>query len=257
LLTSDPFRGILFTEGTMKILEDLIAALNTQVPVHDIRQGLFHTAVVTRNCGLAATLPKDAMRQAPPLMRRAGDLLDMSALDLAKLSMSESIPEAAVGMATINSLLDVDEKMCVDLNAADLIMKKGAGKRVAIVGHFPFVPRVKEKAAQLWIIEKNPTTDDLDEYAAPAVIPRADVVAVTGTALTNHTLDGLLALCRPDAFVVMLGDTVPVSPLLFEMGVDALSGTLVVDTETVLRCVSQGANYRQIKGIRKVTMMKP
>jgi hypothetical protein len=240
----------------MKILETLIASLNAQAPVYDIRQGLFHTAVVTRNCGLAATLPKDAMRQEPPLMRRAGTLLELSALELAKLSMSDSIPEAAVGIAAINSLLDVDEERCVELNAADLIIEKGAGKRVAIVGHFPFTQKVKEKAAQLWVIEKNPVDDDLDEYAAPNVIPRADVVAVTGTALTNHTLEALLALCRPDAFVVMLGDTVPVTPLLFELGVDALSGTLVVDTETVLRCVSQGANYRQIKGIRKVTMMK-
>lgn len=240
----------------MKILEDLIASLNTESPVYDIRQGLFHTAVVTRNCGLAATLPKDAMRQKPPLMRLAGALLELNALELAKLSMSDSIPEAAVGMAAINSLLDVDEKRCIELNAAELIIEKGAGKRVAIVGHFPFVPRVKEEAAQLWVIEKNPTADDLDEHAAPDVIPDADVVAVTGTALTNHTLEGLLALCRPDAFVVMLGDTVPVSPLLFELGVDALSGTRVVDTETVLRCVSQGANFRQIKGIRKVTMIK-
>ncbi|MFO8089745.1 MAG: DUF364 domain-containing protein [Desulfatiglandaceae bacterium] len=240
----------------MKILEDLIASLNTESPVYDIRQGLFHTAVVTRNCGLAATLPKDAMRQKPPLMRLAGTLLELSALELARLSMSDSIPEAAVGMAAINSLLDVDERMCIELNAAELIIEKGAGKRVAIVGHFPFVPRVKEKASQLWVIEKNPTADDLEEHAAAEVIPRADVVAVTGTALTNHTLEGLLELCRPDAFVVMLGDTVPVSPLLFELGVDALSGTRVVDTEIVLRCVSQGANFRQIKGIRKVTMIK-
>jgi len=240
----------------MNILENLLDSLNTQSPVYDIRQGLFHTAVVTRHCGLAATLPKDSLRQKPPLMPRAGELLELSALELARLSLSDSIPEAAVGMAAINSLLDVDEKRCIERNAADLILEKGAGKRVAIVGHFPFVPRVKETAAQLWVIEKNPAADDLDERAAPEVIPEADVVAVTGTALTNHTLRGLLGLCRPDAFVVLLGDTVPVSPLLFDLGVDALSGTRVVDTETVLRCVSQGANYRQIKGIRKVTMMK-
>ncbi|HHN47414.1 MAG TPA: hypothetical protein ENN08_00505 [Bacteroidales bacterium] len=240
----------------MNILENLIASLDTQSPVYDIRQGIFHTAVVTRHCGLAATLPKDAMRQKPPLMRRPGTLLDLSALELARLAMSDRILEAAVGMAAINSLLDVDEEMCIELNAAELIIEKGAGKRVAIVGHFPFVPRVKEKAAQLWVIEKNPTADDLDEHAASEVIPRADVVAVTGTALTNHTLEGLLTLCRPDSFVVMLGDTVPITPLLFELGVDALSGTRVADTEAVLRCVSQGANFRQIKGIRKLTMIK-
>jgi hypothetical protein len=37
------------------------------------------------------------------------------------------------------------------------------------------------------------------------LVPQADVVAITGTALINHTLDGLLALCRSDALVMVLG----------------------------------------------------
>jgi hypothetical protein len=196
------------------------------------------------------------MRQEPPLMRTPGALLDRSTLELAELALSDRILEAAVGMAAINSLLDVNESMCIEMNAAEIIIEKGTGKRIAVVGHFPFVKRLREKAARLWVIEKNPTEGDLDEHAASEVIPDADVVAVTGTALTNHTLEGLLALCRSDSFVVMLGDTVPLSPLLFDLGVDALSGTRVADTETVLRCVSQGANFRQIKGIRKLTMLK-
>lgn len=54
----------------------------------------------------------------------------------------------------------------------------------------------------------------------------------------------------------MLGDTVPMCPLLFDYGVDALSGTRVVDPEVALRCVSQGANFRQIRGIARLTMEK-
>jgi uncharacterized protein (DUF4213/DUF364 family) len=56
--------------------------------------------------------------------------------------------------------------------------------------------------------------------------------------------------------VVMLGDTVPLSPVLFDYGVDALSGTRVVDPDLALRCVSQGANFRQIKGVKRLTMTK-
>jgi len=54
----------------------------------------------------------------------------------------------------------------------------------------------------------------------------------------------------------MLGDTVPLSPVLFEYGVDALSGTRVFDADLALRCVSQGGNFRQIKGTRRLTMTK-
>ncbi|MBU2497646.1 MAG: DUF364 domain-containing protein [Proteobacteria bacterium] len=240
----------------MKILDDLISPLNLDAPVREIRQGVFHTGVLTRHCGLAATLPRDALRQEPPLVKEAGFLLDKAPTELLMLVYSESILEAAIGMAAINSLIEIDEDSCVELNAAELILEKGEGKRVAIVGHFPFVPRVRQQARELWIIEKNPKRGDFTEADADCLIPLADVVAITGTALTNHTLESLLKLCDPKAYVIMLGDTVPLCPILFDYGVDALSGTKVVDTELALRCVSQGANFRQIKGTRRLTMVK-
>ena len=240
----------------MKILDDLISSLDLDAPLKDIRQGVFHTAVVTRNCGLAATLPRDALRQSPPLVREPGGLLLKQPGELVRMAYSESILEAAIGMAAINSLLKIDETSCLELNAAELILAKGMNKRVAIVGHFPFVHRVREKAEELWVIEKNPQEGDLEEVQAEQVIPLADVVAVTGTSLTNHTFDELMALCRPDAFVVLLGDTTPLSPVIFDYGVDAVSGTKVVNQESVLQCISQGANFRQIRGTRLLTLLK-
>jgi uncharacterized protein (DUF4213/DUF364 family) len=124
------------------------------------------------------------------------------------------------------------------------------------VGHFPFVPKVREVAAQLWVIEKNPKAGDVCETEGDSLIPRADLVAITGTALTNHTLDHLLELCSPAAYVIILGDTAPLSPVLFDYGVNAVSGTQVVDPALALRCVSEGANFRQIRGTRRLTMMK-
>jgi hypothetical protein len=142
----------------------------------------------------------------------------------------------------------------VELNAAELILQKGEGRNVAVVGHFPFLPRVREKARQLWVIEKNPKEGDFPEHAADALIPQADVVGITGTALANHTLEHLLALCSPSAYVVLLGDTAPLSPLFFDYGVDAVCGTVVIDVELSLRCVSQGATFRQIKGAKRLAL---
>lgn len=240
----------------MRILDDLLSGLKPDEAVRDIRQGLFHTAVITRHCGLAATLPRDSLRQEPPLVREAGLLLKKSALELARMCYSESIPEAAIGMAAINSMLDVDEKRCQVLNARELIMQKGSGKAVAIVGHFPFVPQLRREVKDLWVMEMNPREGDLPESRSEELIPRADVVAITGTAFTNHTIDRLLALCSPEAYVVVLGDTAPLSPVLFEHRVDAVSGTRVIDPDLALRCVSEGATYRQIQGIRQLTMTK-
>lgn len=241
----------------MKMLDHLLSLLDLDAPVRDIRQGVFHTAVVTRSCGLAATLPRDALRQSPPLVREPGTLLDRGAEDLARLAYSDSILEAAVGMAAINSLLEVDEGSCVERNAAELVLERGSGRRVAIVGHFPFIPKVRERAEALWVVENNPREGDVTYAQAEEALPGAHVVAITGTSLTNHTLEHLLDLCDPSAFVILLGDTAPLSPVLFEYGVDAVCGTRVADTELALRCVSQGANFRQIRGTRRLTLMNP
>jgi uncharacterized protein (DUF4213/DUF364 family) len=240
----------------MKILTDLISALDLEARVKDVRQGVFHTGVITRNCGLASTLPRDALLQERPLVKEPGSLVHKSALELVQMAHSESLLEAAIGMATINSLIPIDLESCVELNARDLIAEKGQGKRIAIVGHFPFIPKVRDIARELWVIEKNPQEDDFTEEEAENLIPRADVVGITGTAFTNHTLEHLLDLCHPNAYVVVLGDTTPLSPFLFDYGVNAISGTRVVDPELALRCVSEGANYRQIRGVKRLTMMK-
>jgi len=240
----------------MKLLSDIISSLDLNAKARDIRQGIFHTAVLTRTCGLAATLPRDALRQNPPLVKEPGSLLEKSVSELARMAFSESILEAAIGMATVNSLLEIDEDRCVELNAQDLIAEKGAGKRIAIIGHFPFIPLLKQQAREVWVIEKNPQKGDLSEDQAEEVIPRADVVGITGTSLTNHTFEGLLKLFSPRAYVVMLGDTTPLSPVLFDYGVHAASGTRVVNIEQALRCVSQGATFRQIRGAKRLTIVK-
>lgn len=240
----------------MKILEDIIASLDHDTDVRDIRLGLFHTGILTRNCGLAATLPRDALKQSPPLVKSPGDLLDKSALELSRMAFSDSIPEAAIGMATINSLLDIDESNCVELNARDLILKRGRNKKIAIVGHFPFISKVRDIAGEVWVIEKNPHPGDFPENEAENLIQEADLVAITGTAITNHTIEHLLDLKKDKAFVIVLGDSAILSQILFDYGIDAISGTKVIDHELALRCVSQGANFRQIKGTRRLTMIK-
>ena len=247
----------------MSLIDDLLATL-PDVSVQDVRVGAFWTAVVVevegrRRCGLASTLRDDDHHHgggAP--VRDAGRLTDRSALELAALARSERPTEAAIGVAAINALLPPHREQWVDLNAEEVIARRGAGKDVALVGHFPFIPRLRQRVGQLWVLEQQPRGEDLPAEAASQVIPQADVVAVTGTTVINHTIDRLLTLCRPKALVLMLGPSTPLSPVLFEHGVDILSGAVVEDVESVLRAVSQGAYFRQVhrQGVRLVTMEK-
>ncbi len=240
----------------MNLLRDILSSLNYDTNVRDIRLGLFHTGVLTRNCGLAATLPRDALKQEPPIMKEPGTLLEKTPEDLCRMVFSKSVPEAAIGMAAINSLLEVDESKCVELNARELIIEKGRGKNIAMIGHFPFIPKLREIAKELWVIEKNPQPGDYPEEEAKNLIPAADVLAVTGTAITNHTMEDLLKLKGKDTFVIALGDSAILSSILFDYGIDAISGTVVADHESALKCVSQGANFRQINGLKRMTMVK-
>jgi uncharacterized protein (DUF4213/DUF364 family) len=246
----------------MKLIDELLATL-PDGPVRDVRIGAFWTAVVVEVmgqpcCGLASTLRDDDNHHhgGGPAVRDAGLLLPRSAQHLAGLAHSPHPMEAAIGMAAINALLPRQEEQWLDLNAGEVIAQHGAGKRVALVGHFPFIPQLREQVGVLWVLEQRPAGEDLPAEAAAEVIPRADVVAITGTTLLNHTFEGLMTLCRREALVLVLGPSTPLSPIMFEHGIHILSGAVVEDVEAVLWAVSQGANFQQIHqhGVRLVTM---
>jgi uncharacterized protein (DUF4213/DUF364 family) len=240
-------------------IEALLKNLKTDAPVRQVLVGAFWTAVVLDTdpprCGLASTLRAETHHEGPPVPR-AGRLLEHSGRELATWLRSPRILEASIGMAAFNALLDVDEAACTEVNAEDVILRRGTGRRVAIVGHFPFVERVRQAAEVCWVLELRPRPGDLSAGQANQVLPQADVVALTGTSLLNHTFDDLVGLCRPEASVVLLGASAPLSPVLFEHGVDAISGTRVVDAPAVLRAVGEGATFRQIPGKRLLTMTR-
>jgi uncharacterized protein (DUF4213/DUF364 family) len=54
----------------------------------------------------------------------------------------------------------------------------------------------------------------------------------------------------------MLGPTTPLSAVLFDYGVDILAGTKVVEPDKTIRSISQGAMFRQVEGVRLVTLAK-
>jgi uncharacterized protein (DUF4213/DUF364 family) len=106
-------------------------------------------------------------------------------------------------------------------------------------------------------MEQNPYGDDLPEEAAQDYVPRGDVVAITGTAFINHTIETLLPLCRQDALIMILGPSTPLVPLLFDRGISYLSGSRVVDASAAQLTIQQGAGFPQVKGVQVVTMVKP
>ena len=226
---------------------------------HDVRVGVHWTAVVVETagrlaCGLAATqMPAE---HEGPTVADAGRLIEHTGIELAGLIRSNNPTEASIGLAAINALLPASPTAWGNVNAGELLADLGAGKRVAVVGHFPFVADLRERVGALSVLELQPRPGDLPASVAAEVVPEADVLAITATTLINHTFDGLMALRRPDALVMLLGPSTPLTPLLFDYGVDLLSGAIVENVDAVLAAVSQGAGFRQIHraGVRLVTL---
>ena len=240
-------------------VDTLLDSIRADSPIQQILVGAHWTAVVLATdpprCGLASTMQGAEHHGGFPV-REAGRLQERSGCELAQLLRSDSTMEAGLGMAAFNALLDVDETALLEANAEQIILEKGTGGNIAVIGHFPFIERVRAAAAECWVLELHPRPGDLPASRAQDVLPRADVVALTGTSLLNHTFDELISLCRPETYVLLLGPSAPLTPLLFEAGVDAISGTKVVEPERVLHTVSQGATFRQIKragGLRLLT----
>ncbi len=239
----------------MNILDDLLNSLEEDAPIRYVLVGVHWTLVCSHRCGLASTLTDHTPYKRTPV-RDVGNLHKKSARDLAEYARSDNPLEASLGVAAINSLLPVDESKAVEINALHVLSEHGKGKNVALVGHFPFIPRLHPMVGQLWVIEQRPAEDDHPAEAAADLIPQADVVAITSSALINHTLDDLLALCRPEALVMMLGPSTPLSPRLFNHRVDILSGSIVLDESAVMRTVGQGASFQQVEGVRLLTFRR-
>jgi uncharacterized protein (DUF4213/DUF364 family) len=244
----------------------LLPTLLGHVPdgeIREVRIGLHWTAVVARvqgkvRCGLCSTLSAPHDHGMHPQVPNAGKLERMTSKQLAAFAVEEENPTlTSVGVATLNALLPAPpENLLVGGNAEQILATHGCGKRVVIVGNFPFIPRLRENVERLDVLELRPREDDLPAQSAPEVIPQAQIVAITSMSLANHTLADLLELCSPEATVLLLGPSTPLSPLLFDFGIDLLSGSLVEAIEPVLKSISQGANFRQVHqaGVRLITI---
>lgn len=245
----------------MALLSDLINTL----PNGDISQviiGLHWTAVVSeieghRHCGLASTFAEKHDHHNAPDVPNAGQLDTSNSLVLASYAQSDSPVMRSVAIAGINSLLPFQNLSLVEQNAEQVIASQGKGKNVVLVGSFPFIPRLKPHVRKLTVLEINPHPGELPETSAHDVIPAADLVAITGMSLINRTFESLLELCSPKALIMLLGPSAPLSPVLFDHGVDLICGSVVTNIEPVLKAVCQGANFRQVHraGVRLVSIV--
>jgi uncharacterized protein len=239
----------------LEILYDLILSLKeNDFQVKSVHTCVFWTAVISKHCGLSSTFRNEGPSHDRGV-RDVGNLTRKTALELAEYAKSETLLEASIGMATINSLIDIDESKCIEKNAFEIILEKGQGKNVAIVGHFPWIPKLREKVKNLWVLEQRVKEGDLPAKDSDRILPQCDVVGITGTSFINHTLEGLLNLCK-EAYVLLIGPTSPLHPILFNYGIDAICGSKIKDPDKLIRSISEGATFKEVTGVKLLTLTK-
>jgi hypothetical protein len=242
----------------MTVIDDLLSDVAPDAPTgppEELAVGLYWTAVVGRHMGLAAT-PTDITCCFAEDVDDVGCLHEWPVSRLAHLLRSAHPLAVTIGMAALNSQIPVDPADGVEWNARDVLLERGRGKTVVTVGHFPFTDALREVAARLHVLELHPTPGDQPAEAAPDFVPQADVIGLTASTLLNGTFETLSKLFPPEALVVMLGPSTPLSRVLFDYGVNILGGALVTDPATALRYVTQGSSLHGVPGLRRFTMVR-
>jgi uncharacterized protein (DUF4213/DUF364 family) len=227
-----------------QIYDELIDLVAPEAVVDDCLVGLHWTLVrVGTGVGTAMTVAEGAHE-----LRLAGTIRGMRARELAERVKSWNLCEASIGLATINAALNTPERVGALLgqpitrqtrvNAFTALRSQLQGRKVAVIGHFPGLEELRD-TCQLSILERRPGPGDLPDPACEYILPDQDYVFITGTTLTNKTLPRLLELSRR-AFVVLVGPSTPLSPVLFRHGIHMLAGTVVIDPGAVWRAAQEG-----------------
>lgn len=237
----------------MTLLEEIVESLPAEpAPVRRVMIGIHWTIVCSRFCGMASTLTGENLPHVN--LAGVGEYQHCTAQELAQLALHGNHLESSIGVAAINSLIDISAMNSVELNAHNWIYENAPGKDIAIVGHFPFVDKVRPLARNLWVLEKNPRPGDISAEEAAPYLEKAEIIAVTGSALVNGSMDEELKMCNPNATIMVLGPSTPLSEAFFRHKVSILSGSQVIDEEKALLTVEQGGSYSQVIGVKRVTI---
>ena len=214
------------------LYDDLIDAIPRDIVVSRAAQGPRWTRVYTESpsCGMAMTM---SATSRPAQMRAEYTGVPLRAI--AQLAKSWNFSEASFGMAALNSYYATpsvaDEHGFALADAPwphifDPFRNAVAGKKVAVIGHFPFAPKALNQAADFYMLERSLNEGDYPDSAAEYILPECDYVFITGSAFVNKTAPRLLELSR-ESFNVVLGPSTPLAPVLLEdYGVSQVTGML-------------------------------
>ncbi len=221
---------------------------NKKTPIKEILIGLTRTMCETEGIGLCM-IPNQFTRTLP----FAGTLVNKPVADLAPWLLSWNSFEARIGMAAINAEINSRSQLMTkgeplspygpgNLAVFEYFLPMILGKRVVIIGRYPNLSRYENKI-DMTIVERYPGPDDLPAPASEYLLPKAEWVFLTATSIANKTFPRLVELAK-DAYLVLMGPTMPWLADFKEFGIDYLAGVSVTDSQVLRPTVAEGGGVR-------------
>lgn len=217
------------------LYDALLAGVDSATPVLSIAMGeQWCLAAAGTGLGIAMHTPGASI---PPLY--PAGLAGLPLSQAAQAVKSWNLEEASFGLAAANAFYNTPERLAGLPNYGHYADGLDfTGKTVGIVGHLHGPAGLREQAREIYVLERDPRPGDYPDSACELLLPRCDLVIITGSSLINKTLPRLLSLCR-NAYTILTGPSVPLCPALLDFGIDRLSGLVVTQREAMAAHVCQ------------------
>ncbi len=188
-----------------------------------------------------------------------GDWLGKPGLESAReLLSSRDTLRRAVGMACLKSLLPVPPRV-ISGNAITMVEAAAAKVPTCFIGYFKEAAEWREKGLPVTIVELFPKPGDTHWDDADEVLGKAQIVLMSGLTVVNETLSAVIRRTPSARIRVMMGPTVPPSPVLFDYGIDMLGVTLVSDMKLMARYAELGGgsiSYSPPGALERINLVK-
>lgn len=232
-----------------EIYDQIICEIPEDLIVNEVIVGTSWTMVrAGTSVGVAMTINETT---APSILKYP--FIDEPLKNVAAAVKSWNFIEASIGLAAINAYYNSKEhimenamKFCPQKewhisneDVFDSYSETINGKKIAVVGHFPYLEKRLGTNNQLSILERNPKYGDYPDTACEYLLSQQDYVFITGSAFVNKTMPRLLQLSK-NAKVILVGPSVPITSLLFNYGVFELSGFVVTNQSLCRKVISEG-----------------
>lgn len=227
------------SKDSFALYDALLAGIDSSAPVLSAAMGeQWCLAETEAGLGMAMHTPGASI---PPL--HPAGLAGLPLSQAAQALNSWNLEEASFGLAAVNAFYNTPARLAA-LGAA--LPSAGhyadgldvSGMTVGIVGHMRGPAGLREKARKVYVLERDPQPGDYPDSACELLLPRCDLVIITGSSLINKTLPRLLALCQK-AYTILTGPSVPLCPALLDFGINRLSGLVVTEWEAMISHVRQ------------------